>query len=339
MHRLADPDVFERVPVKWRGVASVAFGMACAAVAIGLRSAVDLAAPGAGPFALVYPTVLIATLYGRLPGGLTALAISFLWMWLVVYAPTAAVDDGPSDVTSRLLLNGICALVIVLFGEAFRRATFQARARRDEELAVSRRLMGELAHRTKNNLAMVVSLLELQKRRTTSEEIVAALDTAIGQIHSFADTYQHLSLEGNEQTAVMAGGYLTGLSEKLARSFFGDQIQVRSAIEDVKLTSSVAVALGLYLNEALTNAAKYAFDESSAGTIDIRLVSQGSGWRLEIVDDGVGHAAATGLSRGNGQGTDLFTLFARQAGAHHRVEFPGQGRKLVLVSEGRPARV
>lgn len=318
------------MPAAWQVPARLAFGAGCAAAAIVLRFGVDQIAPGAGPFALVYPTVLIATLFGRLPGGIAALVISFLWMWLVVYAPAGMT----ADIASRLAINALSALVVLVFGEAFRRATSMARVKLDQELTVTRTLMGELAHRTKNNLAMVVSLLELQKRRAGSKDVVDALDAAIGRIHSFADTYQHLSLDEGQQTAVLAGPYLTGLTEKLTRSFFGDEITVRTSIEDVTLTNSVAVALGLYVNEALTNAAKYAFDQAGKGSIDIRFSPQGGGWRLEIADDGVGQAGNPGSAPGNGLGTDLFALFARQAGARHTVQFPAQGRKLVLVSDG-----
>ena len=58
---------------RWQRIlVGIAFGIIAAAVMILLRSVLNMWAPTSGPFALVYPTVLIATLYGRWQAGLVA---------------------------------------------------------------------------------------------------------------------------------------------------------------------------------------------------------------------------------------------------------------------------
>ena len=66
----------------------LAFGLLCTAVFIATRVLVDQIAPTAGPFALIYPTVLIATLFGRWPAGGISYALSLSWVqwWVLPHA-------------------------------------------------------------------------------------------------------------------------------------------------------------------------------------------------------------------------------------------------------------
>ena len=81
-HKLTAVDAANFLPGNFPPlVAQVLFGLALALAMIGLRTLIDIVAPNAGPFALVYPMVLIATLFGRLLAGLICLIVSFLWAW------------------------------------------------------------------------------------------------------------------------------------------------------------------------------------------------------------------------------------------------------------------
>ena len=63
-HKLTAVDAANFLPRKFPPlVAQVLFGLALALAMIGLRTLIDIVAPNAGPFALVYPMVLIATLF------------------------------------------------------------------------------------------------------------------------------------------------------------------------------------------------------------------------------------------------------------------------------------
>lgn len=118
---------------------------------IAVRGMIQPMALDSGPFALVYPTVLVATLFGHLAGGITAWLLSFLWAWYVILpVHMSFVLASPAD-GSRVALNALSALVVVVFAEGFRRAVRTA----NEQLAAAAerrlQLLTELEHRTKNN--------------------------------------------------------------------------------------------------------------------------------------------------------------------------------------------
>ncbi len=86
------------------------------------------------------------------------------------------------------------------------------------------------------------------------------------------------------------------------------------------LDSERAVQLGLTLNEAVTNALKYAFPEERAGTVRVRFAREGGEFVLTVADDGIGLPAEGELAgappapapRGSGLGTRLLRALAAQ---------------------------
>ncbi|MEO1968284.1 MAG: histidine kinase dimerization/phosphoacceptor domain -containing protein [Sphingomonadaceae bacterium] len=320
MHRLARYDVSQKFHSRTAKFAAEAgFGLICAAVMIGLRSAADLIAPTAGPFALVYPTVLVATLFGHWFAGMVAWGLSFGWAWYFVlpYAESFSFQI-PSD-PPRVVINLLASLIIILFAESFRRAV---RYYGDAiEAAADRRLtlLAELEHRTKNNFALVASLLEIQKRRHSDERVTRALEDASGRVLTFADAYTNLAAEQEEGADVAMKPYLERLIERLTKASFGNNVRVRYSIAELTLPREQAVGVGLYLNEAIANCAKYAFPESRRGVLAIEFTVADYGWCLCVSDDGIGEEAIS-VDKAGGLGRNLMDIFAHQARATHHFD-------------------
>lgn len=313
--------------------AKILFGLGCAFAMIGMRVVLDVWAETAGPFALVYPTVLIATLFAHWQGGLTAFASSFLWAWYYALAPIYAWNfEVPSD-PSRVAINAISVLVVLLLAEAFRRAVSNAILERDREIERASMLQQELEHRTKNNFALAASLLEMQKRRETLPEVTAALEQAIARIHSFSSAYANLAITQGEGAMVAMQDYLVDVVDRVTRGAFLDNVQVELEMgpNDVIMPREVAVAIGLFTNEALTNCAKYAFPDGRNGKVSIKFDSRDDNWLLAIEDDGIG--TCEGGATSSGIGERLFAAFAQQAQAEYHVDARPGGRALRLSSQ------
>ena len=76
------------------------------------------------------------------------------------------------------------------------------------------------------------------------------------------------------------------------------------------MTRDRVLSLGLVVNELVTNAVKHAFPEGRDGVILVRFTRTGTGWRLEVADNGVGMDVT---QRKAGLGTGLVEQFVRQA--------------------------
>lgn len=334
MPRLEQIDVADLTRGKTQRIAlQIAFGLACALLMIGIRTLVDMVAPASGPFALVYPTVLIATLFGRWLAGAAAWFVSFFWAWLFVLPPVGSLQLLiPTDLY-RVLINAASCLVMIVLAEIFRRAVRDAAAVRDAEIERGIVLMQELEHRTKNNFALVVSLLQLQKRRLREPEAIDAVEQAIGRVHSFAKAYENLSTTRAEGMPVPLHDYLRDVADRFGDGAFEDNVTIAVRSHEAHFPRPIAVAIGLFVNEALTNCAKYSFPDGQDGRIDVAFDQDDTGWTLTVEDDGVGlidSAPDAAGDEGSGLGAGLMKAFAQQANADYTIEPVAKGAKVQL---------
>jgi two-component sensor histidine kinase len=181
------------------------------------------------------------------------------------------------------LLFVIVALGLAWVSESLRRAWEQAiEAERAKAL-----LLEELGHRTKNNLAMVVSVLSLQVRGASNPEVRSALQNALFRVRAISTAHEHVERDKAAERTDMRD-YLEELCHHLADSLRGLRpIAILPEIERIELPTAQAVPVGLMVNELVTNALKYAFPGESGGTIRVKLEG-GSFFRLTVEDNGIG---------------------------------------------------
>lgn len=178
-------------------------------------------------------------------------------------------------------------------------------------------LLRELEHRTKNNLAIVSSLLHLQARASTNHETQGALKAASARIRVMADLHNFLRPSDGKRLVAM-DSYLRELFDKM------EEFQGRSAItlslqsERIDMPESAALSVAIVINELVTNSLKYAFPNGT-GSINVRLWKNGA-LCLEVKDDGVGCPD----SAAKGTGSRLIEAMARQLnGSVTREAAPG----------------
>lgn len=315
--------------------AEALFGLFCALVMIGLRGALDVVADGAGPFAMVYPTVLIATLFGHWRGGLVAYLFSFFYAWWYVLPYSGSFEFELAKDAIRVAINAIAVAVVAILAEAFRRAVREATAMRDAEIERRGMLMAELEHRTKNNFALIVSLLDIQRRRTSDPAVAEAIEQASGRVHTFARAYANLVDSQGEGSSVEMDVYLPEVVRRVTDGAFLDNVRVVTSIEGCTLSRQVAVGIGLFVNEALTNCAKYAFPGGRAGQVEVSFACEGEhGWQATVRDDGVGEMASPlPVAGAGGMGGGLMLAFARQAGATYAARPQDRGHCVTLTKD------
>jgi two-component sensor histidine kinase len=104
-------------------------------------------------------------------------------------------------------------------------------------------------------------------------------------------------------------------------------IALRVSVANEVIELGRAVSLGLVINEALTNALKYAFPDDAAGNVTVEFERQGEPFCLEVSDDGIGFAPE---QRGSGTGHQADPALAQQLGGH--VDWHGPpGTRITLV--------
>ncbi|MGI8526445.1 MAG: sensor histidine kinase [Pseudolabrys sp.] len=184
-------------------------------------------------------------------------------------------------------------------------AEIEVREARDrfEALAAERALlMREVNHRVGNSLQLIASLLTLQSNAAPSKDVKAALADATGRVLAVAQLHRRLYTSDDVQQ-VSVDQYLTGLVEDLRRSAESNQLaQLTIAVEPVNIHPDRAVAIGVIVNELVTNGLKYAYP-GSKGPIRVKLAADGAtAATVSVEDDGIGYVEPVGsASTGLGQ--------------------------------------
>ena len=171
-------------------------------------------------------------------------------------------------------------------------------------------LLQEMAHRTKNNLAVLSAMIRLQARNA-DVKVATALEATARRIHVVAEVYDHLSFKQDLRLVNMRY-FLTDVVEKVFQSLAPSgpiAFEVRS--EDIDLPNNQALAIGIIANELVTNSLKYAFPDNRPGHVTIEFSAMKE-IELAVLDNGVGHDGGKGNP--TGLGSRIVMLLTEQLG-------------------------
>jgi len=191
-------------------------------------------------------------------------------------------------------------------------------------------LLREIHHRVKNNLAIVISLLNFHLRANPGEELTRLITDIQLRIRSMALIHEHL-YRSESLDRIPLASYAESLASMIMTAFSGHRIRLVPELEPIDVSIETALPIGLIINELLTNAFKYAYP-SGVGEIRVKLLRQGDGMaQVSVEDDGVG-LGATPVPKGTGLGSKLVSAMAASLGG--TVEYlnrnPGTEARMVL---------
>lgn len=328
MQRLSEIDLRALAPKVPPLVIDIATALLCFGAMAAIRIVMQMFAPGAGPFALLYPFGLIATLLSSWRAGALTFYAGLIGSWYLVLPGAGFALTNPGD-KGRIVIVCLSGALTLFIAHLFRDSARRGAAERAAKLEERELLLRDLNHRVNNSFAMVASLLQLQSSRAQDSGAKAALAGALNRVMSIAQAHRNLYAAGQDMSRVDMSVYLQDLCRNLAEALFlGEIVQLECDAFPASMERDRAVAIGLAVNELVTNAAKHAFTETTGGRIEVSFQPEGAGWRLMVRDDGKG-LPEDFQTRRNGLGRGLVEAFARQAGGTLSIA-EGAGATFVL---------
>lgn len=206
-------------------------------------------------------------------------------------------------------------LVILVISSAYRRNK-RINVELSESIDENKILFKEVHHRVKNNFQIISSLLNLQHGIEEDARGKKVLTDAQGRIQSMSLVHEML-YRRNDAKKIEFDTYAEELVETIIKSFTDENAMIDFQVNETNLSFDleVAVPLGLILNEAITNAVKYAFNELKIGKIEISLEVQEEGtYRLLIRDNGAGIPEEFINGSKETLGVELINILAEQLG-------------------------
>lgn len=184
---------------------------------------------------------------------------------------------------------------------------------KDDLLEEKEWLVREIHHRVKNNLQIVISLLNAQSEFLNHPSAVNAIRESRERMQAIAILHQKLYQQENT-TQINIRSYINELVKNIRESIaHTKRISFEVRVADIYLDISQSVPLGLIVNEAITNAIKYAYPKNKNGNIRVSLqYTDTQKLHLKIADRGKGLPAGTDIDQSNSLGLQLIKLFSEQ---------------------------
>ena len=204
-------------------------------------------------------------------------------------------------------------------------------------------MLREIHHRVKNNLNVIIALIDLQKAVQSDPQVLLVFKELQTRVYSMALAHESLFRSPN-LARIDISGYLQTLVSYLYSAYGPtaampgrSPIQYHVEAENVTLKIETAIPCGLIVNELVTNAMKYAFPtgfvsrEASGCQITVQLerVAGGSGnepdpgelcLKLTIHDNGIGLASGFDWRATTTLGLQLVQVLVRQLGGQIELE-------------------
>ena len=165
----------------------------------------------------------------------------------------------------------------------------QYRNELEETIKQKEILLAEINHRVKNNMAVIIGLINLQKYKSRDDYHQKVLEELKEKIYSMAIVQNHLH-NNKSLVKVELGMYLKEVIDNLLGSYgYGKAIDLQLEFEKAVIDISKGIPIGLIANEILTNSFKYAFDtEGQPHELKVSLSRNRDLVSLTIIDNGPG---------------------------------------------------
>ncbi|HPQ76082.1 MAG TPA: PAS domain S-box protein [Methanoregulaceae archaeon] len=150
-------------------------------------------------------------------------------------------------------------------------------------------LLREVHHRVKNNLQIIVSLLNLQARYITDEGTLAAIRESQNRVRAMALVHEKLYQTEN-LSRINLDDYIKFLGKNLFQ-FYGAAsrgITFSTDLEEIFVDINTAIPFGLIMNELITNSLKYGFPGRKGGAVSVSVRRENNTLFVEYRDTGVG---------------------------------------------------
>ena len=191
-------------------------------------------------------------------------------------------------------------------------------------------LLKEIHHRFKNNLQLVMSLLNIQAQDSNDAVLNEFLEKGRSRIETMALIHQNLYLS-NSISKINFQNYLEVLTSHLKKSFGLDQVTFNIQTNNLYFNVETAIPLGLIINEVVCNSLKYAFPNKE-GEVTIHIKKQNEEYyHLCVADNGIGIENTQNNNDSKSIGLELVSLLVMQLkGTIKRLNSSGTSYQIIF---------
>lgn len=300
-----------RMPLRSNSLAAWLFAACAVLAAIAVRFAFVGVLPKGVAFASFIPAVILVTYFSGLWPAIATVVASTLAGWHF-FMPSLTLNDLGDWAFNFGPFLAICAVAIPII-HFFRMTSDELERERAKSAALAEQrevLFRELQHRVSNNLAIVSSLINLQRASVTDETAKQALAEAATRLALIGKIQRRL--HDPSGVRYQFGAFVEDLARDVLQASGAKNIVCLVSAAEAKIDEDKLVPIALIVTELISNALEHGFAERQRGTIRIDLTPQGDNFMLTVADDGKGLPRGFSVERASSMGLRIVQSLAQQ---------------------------
>lgn len=212
-------------------------------------------------------------------------------------------------------------------GDKFDIPIFFERKRTEDKLKAALKekemLLHEIHHRVKNNLQVIISLLNVQSSYIEDPKARRLFELSTDRVKAMALVHEKLQQHGDRKSVNMSD-YMRSIVQMVNTTYgqFSNNVKVVIDIDpDLGLFDiDKATPCGLIVNELISNVYKHAFpSDKEDAHMELRVGKKRKKYFIEVIDNGVGIPPEVDLENLRTLGLDLVQMMAEQVGGKMEV--------------------
>lgn len=190
----------------------------------------------------------------------------------------------------------------------------------DNNKSKEKNILKEIHHRVKNNLNIIIGLLELQSQNIEDLSVKEMFRESINRIRSMAIIHEYLYRSDN-QYKIDLSVYIESLADNLLSVYAENnrELLINYSLDNLMVDFDIAIPIGLIVNEVVTNSIKHAFLDNVMGRIDIALEKKAHTINIIIKDDGIGIPVNFDIDNNKTLGLQLVKLLVNQLNGKYKI--------------------
>jgi len=200
-------------------------------------------------------------------------------------------------------------------------------------------LLREVHHRVKNNLQIIISLINLQVRKAKDPDLKELLQETQGRIRAMSLVHEKL-FRSEDLSRIDLSSYLHSLVMQLSASHgktAAQKVTLHMEFDRIMTDINIAIPLGLVMNELISNALEHAFPGDMTGNVTIRGRMTNGEITVSVEDDGIGFPAGLDWRETPTLGLHLVLTLIRQLNGRIELVETGRGTVFSIIIPGEEA--
>lgn len=248
------------------------------------------------------------------------LAVAALWITFTDEILETLVTDMQS--LSRFqTFKGLFYIVTTSLGLYYLIKMYEGQLR--QSLREKEALLQEVHHRVKNNLAVILGFLQVQRMEADSAVVEETLSKSETRIKSIALIHENMYRE-ESLSEINFQNYLKDLSSSIQSTVKGaEEVDIQIKSGQITLNVNQAVPCAIIINELITNSLMHAFGNGTppqGNIIEVKLEEQNEVVSLEVLDNGEGIPEEFDLEKQPSMGFSIIKTLIDQLQADYTIK-------------------